>query len=51
MSMQSGSFKIVTDRVVRNPSLERKLIEYNREMYLYYMIIVGCVMVLFAVVW
>ena len=44
------TFKIVTDKVVRNPRMERKLIEYNREQYAYYMIMIGGILVIFGVI-
>lgn len=44
-------FKIVTGVVVRDPRLERRLIEYNREKVLYGLILAGSVMVLLAILY
>jgi len=44
-------FKIITGVTVRDPRLERRLIEYNREKVLYGLILAGSVMVLLAILY
>lgn len=49
--MQAGTFRIITGRVVRHPGMERNLIERNRDVMCYYLIMAGCILLLFGVVW
>lgn len=44
-------FKIITGVTVRDPRLERRIIEYNREKVLYGIILAGAVMILLAVLY
>jgi len=43
--------KIVQTDILRDSRLERRVIEYNREMLLYLMTIAGSAMILFAFIW
>lgn len=44
-------FTIKTDTIVRNPRLERRIIEYNRESAAYMMLLIGAILVLIAVMY
>lgn len=49
--MKAGRFRISTDKVTRDPRLERRLIEYNRDRYAYFMLLFGSIMLLLAIIW
>jgi hypothetical protein len=49
--MKAGRFKIITDRVTRDPRLERRLIEYNRDRVAYIMLLIGGIFMLTAMLW
>jgi hypothetical protein len=39
-------FKIVATRAIRNPGMERRLIEENRERSLYYVMLAGAILLI-----
>jgi hypothetical protein len=45
------NLKIVKTDILRDSRLERRIMEYNREAIIYYMVIVGGVMLVLAFVW
>jgi hypothetical protein len=42
------NLKIVTNRILRDERTERRIIEINRERYLYIMIVIGGVLLVYA---
>ena len=43
--------KIVTDNVVRDPRIERSIVEYNRDKMLYIMLFLGGALIFLAIMW
>ncbi len=48
--MREGGMIIITDKMVRDPRTERRIIEYNREMLIYGIILAGAVLTIIALV-
>ena len=46
--MQARTFKIVTNKLLRDTAVERRLIETNRENIMYMMLAAGGVLMLYA---
>ena len=45
------TFKIVTDSIVRDPRMERRIIEYNRDRTLYMLLFIGSVLIMLGILW
>ena len=45
------TFKIVTDNIVRDPRIERRIIEYNRDRVLYVLLLSGSVLMFVSMIW
>ena len=45
------TFKIITDSIVRDPRLERRIIEYNRDRTLYILLFAGAILVMLGILW
>jgi hypothetical protein len=43
-------FKVVRTKALRNPGMERRLIEENRERTLYYVMLAGAIMIIGALI-
>jgi len=43
-------FKVIQTKAIRNPSMERRIIEENRERTLYYFMLVGSIMIIGAII-
>lgn len=48
--MKEGGMIIITNKVVRDPRTERRIIEYNREMLIYGIILAGAILTIIALV-
>lgn len=48
--MKEGGMVILTNKVIRDPRTERRIIEYNREMLIYGIILAGAVLTIIALV-
>jgi hypothetical protein len=49
--MPTGKFNIVTDTIVRDARMERRIIEQNRDRLLYAILLLGSVLMLMAVLY
>lgn len=47
----SDAVKIITNRVLRNEGIERRIIEDNRTRYMYVMLATGGCLLLLALLW
>ena len=48
--LRDRPFKIVKTMAIRNPGMERRIIEENRERTLYYAMLVGAILVIGALI-
>jgi hypothetical protein len=48
--MKEG-FRIVTNRILRDHRTERRIIEMNRERFLYAILLLGAIFMLLALLW
>jgi hypothetical protein len=48
--MREGGMVIVTNKVIRDPRTERRIIEYNREVLILGIILAGAVLTIIALV-
>jgi len=48
--MKEGGMIIITNKVVSDPRTERRIIEYNREMLIYGIILAGAILTIVALV-
>jgi len=49
--MNERPFKIVTNQILRDSRIERRIIEMNRERMLYLMLVIGAILLLLALLW
>ena len=47
----SSGGRIVTNRILRDESIERRIIEQNRERLMYVMMLAGGIMLVIALLW
>jgi len=45
------NFKILKAPLLRDPRTERRIIELNRERFIYILLVTGAILVLFGIVW
>lgn len=43
--------KIITASVLRDPRTEQRILEYNRDRFLFQLMLVGAFLILLAIVW
>jgi hypothetical protein len=51
MTMKEYGVRIVVPPYLRDPGLERRIVEYNRDALIYSMLVVGSVLLLIGFLW
>lgn len=49
--MMRENVKIVTNRILRDERIERRIVEANRERFLYALLVVGGILLLLGLLW